>query len=514
MNHSLSSRRWLLSILSAACMAGCTMEPHYQRPELPISAQFPDAEDAGIAASDIGWRDFFADQRLRKLIEVALAHNPDARVAALNIAAARAQYQIQRASLFPKISASATEQIEKFPAAVAAVAGAGASGGAPAATAGGSGVSRYFDVGVGFTSYELDVFGRIRSLSHAKLEQYLGYVETRRSTEISVVSEVASAYLTLLADEELLKITADTLKSQQESFDLIKRSFDGGVATALDYHQAESTVATAEASLAQYTRQVAQDRNALAVLIGMPVPDDLPEGADLNEQKLLAELPAGVPSLVLTQRPDVRAAEHNLIAGNANIGAARAAFFPTITLTGNYGTASTTLSGLFDHGSTAWTFSPQINLPIFAGGANVAALKLSKVQRDILLAQYQQSVQAAFREVADALVARRPLDAQLSADQTLVNATGESLRLSQMRFDNGVDNYLTVLDSERSFFSAQQSLVNLKLARLQNQVTLYKALGGGWREYTAPSRPTGTLIDPHDKPTADHLVGRINVSDR
>jgi multidrug efflux system outer membrane protein len=490
MTHCLSSRRWLLSILSTACLAGCTMEPHYQRPELPISPQFPEADDAGVAASDIGWRDFFADPRLQKLIEIALAHNPDARVAALNIAAARAQYQIQRASLFPKISANATEQIEKYPAAVAAVAGgSGTAGSAPVATAGGSGVVRYFDVGVGFTSYELDVFGRIRSLSHAKLEQYLGYVETRRSTEISVVSEVASAYLTLLADEELLRITGDTLKSQQESFGLIQKSFDGGVATALDYHQAESTVATAQASLAQYTRQVAQDRNALAVLIGMPVPDDLPEAADLNEEKLLAELPAGVPSVVLAQRPDVRAAEHNLIAGNANIGAARAAFFPTITLTGNYGTASTTLSGLFEHGSTAWTFSPQVNLPIFAGGANVAALKLSKVQRDILIAQYQQSVQAAFREVADALVARHPLDAQLSADQTLVNATGESLRLSQMRFDNGVDNYLTVLDSQRSFFSAQQSLVNLKLARLQNQVTLYKALGGGWREHTARSHP-------------------------
>lgn len=489
MKRRARSRSWLRPLIGAACLAGCTLEPHYHRPELPIAPQFPESGQAGTAAADIGWRDFFADARLRKLIEIALAHNPDARVAALNIAAARAQYQIQRASLFPKISASATEEIEKYPAAVAAIAsGSGGAGSAPAATASGSGVFRYFDVGVGFTSYELDVFGRLRSLSHAKLEQYLGYVETRRSTEISVVSEVASAYLTLLADEELLKITGATLKSQQESFGLIKRSYEGDVATGLDYHQAESTVATAQANLQQYTRQLAQDQNALAVLIGMPLPDDLPEGVGLNEESLLAELPAGVPSQVLTQRPDVRAAEHNLIAGNANIGAARSAFFPSITLTGNYGTASTTLSGLFEHGSTAWTFSPQISLPIFAGGANVAALTLSKVQRDILIAQYQQSVQTAFREVADALVARRPLDAQLSADQTLVNATNESLRLSQMRFDNGVDNYLTVLDSQRAYFSAQQSLVNLKLARLQNQVTLYKALGGGWRESTAQSR--------------------------
>jgi multidrug efflux system outer membrane protein len=300
-----------------------------------------------------------------------------------------------------------------------------------------------------------------------------------------VVSEVASAYLTLIADEKLLKITEDTFKSQQDSFDLIKMSFDGGVATALDYHQAESTVATAQANLAQYSRQVAQDRNALVVLIGMPLPDDLPRGSDLDGEKLLADLPAGMPSKVLTERPDVRAAEHNLIAGNANIGAARAAFFPSITLTGNYGTASTSLSGLFEHGSTAWTFSPQISLPIFAGGANLAALKLSKVQRDILTVQYQQAVQQAFREVADGLAARATLDSQLAADQRLADATRESFRLSQMRFDNGVDSYLTVLDSQRSFFTAQQSLVNVQMARLQNLVTLYKALGGGWREHTA-----------------------------
>ncbi len=490
---------------------GCTLEPHYSRPSLSVAQEWPEVPaapaggtDPGASAAanpvdpranaaanpvpahvaDIGWREFFTDPRLQRMIELALQHNPDARIASLNIAAARAQYQIQRADLFPKISASAIEQVEKFPAAVAPLA-TGATGGSVSATADtGSGVFRYFDVGVGFTSYELDLFGRIRSLDHARLQQYLGYVETRRSTQISVVAEVASAYLTLLADQNLLQITEDTLSSQQDSLKLIRRTFEGGTGTALDLHQAETTVATAQANLAQYRRQVAQDQNALVVLLGTPLPADIPSGAILDEQALMTELPAGVPSDVLEQRPDILAAEHNLIAANASIGAARAAFFPSILLTGSYGTASTQLSGLFDRGSTAWTFSPQISLPIFAAGANVASLKLAKVQKDLLIVQYQQAIQSGFREVADALAGRATLDSQLEADTALVEASGESFRLSNMRFTGGVDNYLGVLDSQRLLYSAQQSLVNVKLARLQNLVMLYKALGGGWREHT------------------------------
>jgi outer membrane protein, multidrug efflux system len=307
-------------------------------------------------------------------------------------------------------------------------------------------------------------------------------VETRRSAQISVVAEVANAYLTLLADESLFKITQDTFDSQRESLRLIKMSFDGGVATALDLHQAETTVATAQANLAQYRREVAQDQNALVVLLGTPMPEDLPAGSALDEEKLLTELPEGVPSDVLIQRPDILAAEHNLVAANANIGAARAAFFPSILLTGNYGTASTELSGLFKTGSTAWTFSPQISLPIFAGGANVASLDLAKVQKNVLIVQYEQTIQNGFREVADALAGRATLDSQLEADEALVQAAGESFRLSNMRFTGGVDNYLGVLDSQRALYSAQQSLVAVKLSRLQNLVTLYKALGGGWLE--------------------------------
>jgi multidrug efflux system outer membrane protein len=474
-------------------VGGCTLEPRYQRPQAPVSQEWPSgpafAGAPSVAASnntappaataEIGWREFFTDPRLQQLIELALQHNPDARIAALNIAAARAQYQIQRSDLFPSIAATGFEQVQKYPSAVAGIAAAG-NGGIGAGTAS---TFRYFESGIGFTSYEIDLFGRIRSLNHQREQQYFGYVETRRSTQISLVSEVANAYLTLLADQELLRVTQDTLSSQEGSYDLTKMSYGGGVATLLDLRQAETSVDTARANLAQYTRQAAQDQNALVLLLGTPLPTDLPPGAGLDDQQLLADLPVGLPSDLLVRRPDILAAEHNLIAANASIGAARAAFFPSITLTGNYGTASTQLSGLFDHGSTAWTFSPRISLPIFAGGANVASLDLAKVQKNINIVQYEQAIQTAFREVADALAGRGTLDSQIAADRALVQATSDSYQLSDMRFRDGIDNYLNVLDSQRSLYTAQQTLIGVKLSRLQNLVTLYKALGGGWTEH-------------------------------
>ncbi|MDB5987216.1 MAG: multidrug transporter [Nevskia sp.] len=488
-----------------AGIGGCTLEPRYQRPAAAVTQQWPDGpafagadasnDTAPAAASaDIGWREFFTDARLQKLIELTLQHNPDARVAALNIAAARAQYQIQRADLFPSIAATGVDQVQKYPAGV--INTSGSSGGAGGSVGGGSGsITRFYNVGIGFTSYEIDLFGRIRSLDRQKLQQYFGYIETRRSTQISLVAEVANAYLSLLADQELLRITQDTLSSQQGSYDLTKMSYDGGIATALDLRQAETSVDTARANLAQYTRQVAQDQNALVLLLGTPLPADLPPGAGLDEQQLLADLAPGLPSDLLMRRPDVLAAEHNLIAANANIGAARAAFFPSVTLTGSYGTASSQLSGLFDHGSTAWTFSPQISVPIFTAGANIASLDLAKIEKNITIAQYEQTIQTAFREVADALAGRGTLDSQIAADQALVEATGASYKLSDMRFRGGVDNYLSVLDSQRSLYTAQQTLVGVKLARLQNLVTLYKALGGGWSEHT-PQNAAATSSSP------------------
>jgi multidrug efflux system outer membrane protein len=433
----------------------------------------------------VGWRQFFPDPGMQRLIALALANNRDLRVAALNVQATQAQYRVQRAELFPTIAANALEQVEKFPAGVLATGSQGPLTGGVAAGAGTGGQTiRFYEVGVGFTAYEIDLFGRIRSLNHAALERYLSSEETRRSTQITLVAEVVSAYLAVVADETILKVTRETLRSQTTSYNLTKRSLDAGTTTASAFRQAASTVDTAKANLAAYTRQAAQDRNALLLLVGGPLPEDISFDADLGTVDLSADLPAGVPSEVLAERPDVLAAEHQLIAANANIGAARAAFFPSITLTGNYATASTQLSGLFKSGSSLWSFSPQITLPIFKGGANKANLDLSKIEKDINIAQYEKTLQTAFREVDDALAARQTLDDQLTAQRAVLEDTSQSYQLADLRFRTGVDSYLPVLDAQRALYAAQQSVISLELIRLQNRATLYKALGGGMREET------------------------------
>jgi outer membrane protein, multidrug efflux system len=483
----------IAALIATGSLSSCTLEPHYQRPAAPVpstwtggtpaSADMPASATAASAtpASDLGWRQFFPDPNMQRLIERALTNNRDLRVAALNVQSAQAQYRIQRADLFPTISATGTEQVEKYPASVLAAqsgAGAGAAGGLTS-----RGVTvRYFEAGVGFTSYELDLFGRLRSLDHAAFEQYLSAEQNRRSSQLSLIAEVVSGYLAIVADETILRVTRETLDSQSASYELTRRALQAGTATALTFSQAASTVDTAKANLAAYTRQSAQDRNALMLLIGGPLPEDLQFDADLGAIELSADLPAGVPSEVLIQRPDVLAAEHQLVAANANIGAARAAFFPSITLTGSYGTASTQLSGLFKPGSTAWAFSPQITVPLFTGGKNKASLDADKIQKDSNIAQYEKTLQTAFREVDDALAARQTLNDQLTAQRAVLEDTSQSYDLSQLRFKNGVDSYLSVLDAQRSLYSAQQSLVSLELTRLQNMATLYKALGGGIRE--------------------------------
>jgi multidrug efflux system outer membrane protein len=475
------------SILAAvaafiAVLSACTMEPHYARPAAPVPGTWAGsaagaAEKAAVA--DVGWRQFFPDPVLQRLMALALGNNRDLRVAVLNVQAAQAQYRIQRADLFPKISATGLEQVEKYP---AGVVGTSAGGGSTGSAVPGGTTIRFFEVGVGFTSYELDLFGKIRSMNHAALERYFESAETRRSSQLTLVAEVASAYLAILADETILKVTRETLDSQTASYDLTKRSLDAGTTTALALRQAATTVDTARANLAEYTRQAAQDRNALMVLLGTPIPEDIVFSTDINAVTMSADLPVGVPSEVLARRPDILAAEHQLVSANADIGAARAAFFPSITLTGNYGTASTQLSGLFKRGSSAWTFSPQISLPIFAGGANVANLDLSKIEKNVYIAQYEKALQSAFREVDDALAARRTLDEQLAAQRALLDDSSESYRLADMRFRNGVDSFLPVLDAQRALYSAQLAVVGLELQRLQNMATLYKALGGGMKE--------------------------------
>ena len=341
--------------------------------------------------------------------------------------------------------------------------------------------SRSYSAGIGFTAYEIDLFGRVRALSEQAFEQYLGYEETRRSTQISLVSQVANAYLALVADRALLTLTQRTLESQEASYRLTRQSFDRGTATELTLRQAQTSVETARGNLALYARQTAQDENALALLLGQPLPADLGGGDTLDGRLVLADLPAGLSSQVLLRRPDVMAAEHNLIAANANIGAARAAFFPSLTLTASAGTASAGLQNLFAPGSATWSFAPSLSIPIFSWGTNEANLDLAKVQKNIQVATYEKTVQTAFREVADALAARRTYDDQIAAQQALVDAYAKSYELSEMRYRVGADSYLTTLDAQRSLYSAQQTLISLKAARLENLVTLYKTLGGGWQ---------------------------------
>ncbi|HVR54576.1 MAG TPA: efflux transporter outer membrane subunit, partial [Pseudorhodoferax sp.] len=450
--------------------AGCSFMPTYERPAAPVAAQWPGQAEAtasaGVAAqpvADIAWQDFFSDARLRALVEQALANNRDLRVAVLNIEQARAQYRIQRADRLPTI-------------------GVGASG---SRTPQGNGNSlTVYQAGLTLSSWELDFFGRVASLSEAALAQYLATEEGRKAAQISLVASVANAYLAILADEELLEITRQTLATREDSAKLSQLRFDSGVASELDLRQAQSLLEAARATLAQLQRQRAQDQNLLTLLVGQPDWAQriaaLPATNRLESAVVMTELPAGLPSEVLTARPDIRQAEQQLRSANANIGAARAAFFPRITLTAGFGTVSSQLSGLFEGGSWGWTVAPQLLLPIFDGGRNQAGLDVAKVNRDIAVAQYERAVQGAFREVADALAGRATLGEELRAQQAQAEAESTRFKLSDLRYRNGVASYLDLLDAQRSLFATQQAVVQTRLAQLQNQVTLYKTLGGGW----------------------------------
>jgi multidrug efflux system outer membrane protein len=488
-----------LLLVAGTMLGGCSLIPDYERPAPPVANGFPNgpayqddasnhAEGNGqqtLSADVLGWRDFFGDAALQRLIDIALRNNRDLRIAALNIETAQAQYRAQHSDLFPHIDLTGAGQIEKIPAGTAIpFGGASGTGTASSSATGRQAITfRQFTAGIGFTNYELDLFGRVRSLSQQAFEQYLGEIEARRSAQISLIAEVADGYFTVLADRELLRLTEETLKSETASYDLAKLQLNGGTATALNARQAETAVDTTRANLIQFTRQAAEDENALVLLLGQPMPTDLP-ARGLDEEGLVANLPAGLPSDLLTRRPDIVAAEHDLLAANANIGAARAAFFPSISLTASGGLSSNRLSSLFTGGAKTWSFSPQLNLPIFNAGEIQANLDLAKVQKNIQIAQYEKTIQTAFREVSDALAARGTYGNQLRAQQELVAATADSLQLSQMRFKAGVDSYLPVLDAERSLYAAQQTLLGLKQAQLTQQATLYKALGGGWVEST------------------------------
>ncbi|NMV42143.1 efflux transporter outer membrane subunit [Ralstonia insidiosa] len=476
--------RLTLAAAAAATLAGCTLAPTYHRPDAPVAQDWPaDAPHAAqgaatsqVAAADIGWRDFFADARLQALITLALQNNRDLRVATLQVEKARAQYQIQRADLFPSIAASAAGTRARTP---------GDLNGLGRATVGND-----YSAGLGFTAYELDLFGRVRSLKNEALETYFSTLAAQRSAQITLVSGVASQYLSWLGAQAQVQLAQGTLASYERSLALTQRSFEVGASSALDLAAAETARNTAQTALAASKLQAAQAEHALVVLIGQPLPAELPTGGGLDAQRLLTDLPAGLPSDLLERRPDILQAEHTLKAANADIGAARAAFFPRITLTGSYGTASAAFSDLFRGGQGAWSFGPSISLPIFAGGANLANLRVSEANKKIAVAQYEKAIQTAFQEVSDALSGRALLDEQLTAQQALVQSEGKRYLLSEARAQRGVDSALTLLDAERSLFNAQQSLITLRVSRLNNLVTLYKALGGGWTEQSAAAAPS------------------------
>lgn len=466
----------------AAMLAGCaSMAPDYQRPVAPVAEQWPaQASDQGTPAADIGWREFLLDNRLQQLVELALQNNRDLRVAALNIEQARAEYQVQRADLFPTVNVIASRTAQLGSASTTS-SSTSATTGAVTSSSSGS-VSQSYRATVGFSAYELDFWGRIRSLNEQALQSFFATEEARRSTHISLVSEVASAWLTLAADMQRLKLAQDTLQSQQASYDLTRQGFDIGVYSALELRQIQISVETARGDVANYRSQVKQDQNALALLLGQPVPDNLLPQSQPDQVTSVADLPAGIPSEVLQRRPDILQAEHSLQAANANIGAARAAFFPTITLTTTLGSASNQLSGLFASGSRVWSFAPQLTLPIFDAGRNRSKLKSAEVAQQISVAQYEKAIQSAFKEVADALAIRENLTERLQAQQSLVEASQETYKLSDARFRGGIDSYLAVLDAQRTLYSAQQTLITVNLTAQTNQVTLYKVLGGGWNE--------------------------------
>lgn len=452
----------------ALLLAGCSLQPEYHRPAMPVETRYDQQTPAGNVA-DLPWQNFFTDAKMRQLIALSLQNNRDLRVAALNVEQARATVQVNRAALLPSISATASQTSAHEPANLYSTKSSGAV------------TYHELNAGLGVTSWELDFFGRLRSLRDEAQEQYLSTEATERATRIALIAQVASAWLTLCSDNDLLHLAQQTAQSQQKSYELTQLSYRGGVSSDVDVAQAESTVRSAEADVASYTRQVRQDVDALRLLAGTELPADLLKNATLNNRWDFPATPAGLPSDLLTRRPDIIAAEHTLKAANANIGAARAAFFPSISLTASGGSASSSLGHLLEGGTASWSFVPSINLPIFDGGVNQANLDIAKIEKRIEIANYEKAIQTAFKEVNDALAGQDTWQDQLMALEKEVAANQRDYDYSELRYKQGIDNYLNVLVAQRSLYSAQQALTTARLGQLNQKITLYEALGGGWK---------------------------------
>lgn len=471
-------RRFLGSMFCVISLCSCTLEPDYERPPSPVAAAWSSA--AGVAtgasspgsttraepvatypvqmASNVDWRTFFQDKALQDLIGLALDNNRDMRVSALKVAEFEAQYRIARSALLPTVD----------------VTGAVDNSRAIGVT------TKEITVTLGETSWELDFFGRLRSLKHEALEQYLATDSSRVSTQISLIATVATDYFQWLADQSLLDVATQTAEADRQTYQVNLQSEQIGNASMQDVRQAELEYASVRSSLIADRRAVAQDLNNLVEVVGCPVPDRLLESAALDATQL-PPVSAGVPSDLLTRRPDIVEAEHTLKAANANIGAARAAFFPSIQLTTSAGTASTSLSGLFKAATGAWTFAPTVTMPIFDYGNNRAALDVAKIQAQIDVANYEKTIQTAFKEVANALAGRATYVDQVESDREYVSASMHYNELAQARYRAGTDSFLVLLDSERTLYAAKQQLINDRFAELSNSIALYKALGGGWK---------------------------------
>ncbi|MCT8003345.1 efflux transporter outer membrane subunit [Sphingomonas sanguinis] len=496
--------KFAIVLLAATTLAGCNFAPKYVRPVGAVPATLPQDGIYPAAASDapdvtkIGWQEFFTDDRLRRTIALGLENNRDLRIAAANVLQARAQYRIQRADLVPSTTLSGsgtyTNNIQGATGALGGAAGGGAgtgsgTGAGAGAGAGGTGLGvgvgsssrnlEFYSVNAGFSAFELDLFGRVRNLNRAALEQYFATEEAQRSTRISLIAEIATAWLTYASDQDQLRISQESLKSFEQSLELTRAQFRIGVASELEARQAETTYQGARNDIAVLKTRVAQDKNALDLLVGAPVVNDLlPQGlGDANAA--LQVLPTGLSSDILLRRPDVLQAEHQLIAQNANIGAARAAMFPRISLTATLGTISTALSGLFAGGSFTYTGAPSVSLPLFDGGRLRGNLDVARAQQQAAVSTYERTVQTAFREVADALAQRGTIDEQIAAQTARVEAANVALKISDARYRTGVESFLTTLDSQRTAYSAQQLLVTTRLNRASNMVELYRSLGGG-----------------------------------
>ena len=460
----------LAALVTLLLSSGCTFVPEYIRPQGPVSAEWPQGdayrqlqEDALKEIAGTPWQEFFTDPALRKIIEKALGNNRDLRLAALNVERTQAMYGIQRASLLPSVDGSGSIAKERYSADLVG--------------ADSSRTAEQYSLSLGIAAWEIDFFGRVRSLSDQALEEYLATEEARRSAELALITQVARVYLTLAADQENLKLAQATLDNQQASYDLINKSYDNGLATELDLRRAQSAVESARRDVPRFKQVVAQDRNALNLLVGGSVEEELLPN-ELNTVADLKEVDPGLPSAVLLNRPDVAAAEHRLKGAYAYVGAARASLFPRISLTASAGTASDELSGLLGSGTGVWSFVPQLQVPIFDPRV-WKAVQVSKVDQKIVLTQYEKTVQNAFKEVADALAVQGTISEQLAAQEALVDSAQVTYELSDKRYTMGLDSYLSVLDAHRSLYAQQQALISLRLSRLAHQITLYGVLGGG-----------------------------------